>query len=561
MRKATNKWLFVDNPLKPVLTSSEVAYWKQQAHKNIKVGMEFEFNLPEQKGNCKGDNQACPCERTKTDNCWTECANRATCFGTKSINKCVNRAINCEPEDCASCSHFAIDCPGIFCSGFISKCVVCQEFTTNCANCDLRYDPNKNPDNLRNNIRNILDPNECYGRVNKSGVHSITTDGSLLGNKGVEIITNGRRVDYWEFFKMADEIVRTARENGAYMNERCSIHMHMLFSYYGKMMANQMEKLGLPEQISEMEKDMPEIILANLHQLCRRYQNAITWMTTGLNEPHRLTRWEKFRVSILPVSAILNNMKTVADEIGNRSGKNKYGWIHYKYCQFNSNCSIKRFHTEIRVMDGILCPSVIAAVACMYYALFVKAVEISRYGILEVGDADWMAQTETVKNALLNNMKDYGAGDRFGDTKNLHKYYGLLAEESLELVRQLKHILIKVGPAFQILEKLAEKPVSLHRCEGKNWEEIEEIFAVETSKEDKLGIHLKEFIDLRLVSDCTDVDEWVIAVGDALREKQAEDEELELPDNLNEEIDRYVKTRTDGGDMIWSNTLGSVIEI
>jgi hypothetical protein len=197
----------------------------------------------------------------------------------------------------------------------------------------------------------------------------------------------------------------------------------------------------------------------------------------------------------------------------------------------------------------------------MYYALFVKAIEISRYGILEVGDAEWMTQTEKVKNALLNNMKDYGAGDRFGDTSNLHKYYDVLAEESLELVRQLKHILIKVGPAFQILERLAEKPVSLHRCEGKSWEEIESLFAVETSKEDKLGIQLKEFIDLRLVSDCEDMDEWVVAVGDALREKQAEEEDLELPENLTEEIGNYVKSKTDDGDMIWSTTLGSVIEI
>ena len=58
-------------------------------------------------------------------------------------------------------------------------------------------------------------------------------DGSLLGKKGAEVITVGRRVDYWEFYKMAKTIIDTAVTKGAYVNERCSTHMHVLAGYYG----------------------------------------------------------------------------------------------------------------------------------------------------------------------------------------------------------------------------------------------------------------------------------------------------------------------------------------
>jgi len=559
MRSSRERWVFFNHPAKPQLSAADIAYWKSQALKNSKIGMEFEFNLPEQKGSCKGNSNTCPCATMKESDCWKECANKDICFGKKSFDKCLNRALNCDPADCDKCEHYAVECAGIFCSDFVSACVTCKNFVTNCAACELRYDPNRNPDSIRNNVRQVLDPNECYGMVNKSGVHSITTDGSLLGNKGIEIITNGRRVDYWEYFKMAQNICQTAEGHGAYLNERCSIHMHHLLSYYSKLVNNP-EKFGIPQNVSEMERDMPEIVLANLHQLVRRYQNAITWMTMALDEPNRLTRWEKFRVSVLPISAVLNNMSTVCREVSSHSGGNKYGWINYKYCQFGREGGLKRFHVEYRVMDGILAPSAVAAMACLYYSLLVKAIEISRYGILEVGDADWMKQTEVVKAALLNNMKAYGDGDRFGNTRHLSKYYNVLTGESLDLVHQIKHILIKIGPAYQVLEKLAERPIALRRVDGDGWVKIENDLAVETTKEDELEIRLREFIDLRLVSECNNFEEWVLAVSEDLRTDPEGDSET-LPNDLEEAITKYVDNKRNDGDMIWSDTLGTIIDV
>ena len=72
---------------------------------------------------------------------------------------------------------------------------------------------------------------------------------------------------------------------------------------------------SIPNRITELERDMPEIILANLHQLTRRYQNAMTWMFMGLNEPERMTRWEKFRVSVLEISALDRPMNEIMENV------------------------------------------------------------------------------------------------------------------------------------------------------------------------------------------------------------------------------------------------------
>jgi hypothetical protein len=538
-------------------------YWRETLKKILKVGLEFEFNLPDQKGTCKGDSNACPCVRMSTDECWMKCLSDGKCSYLRNPKMCANVTKKCKPEDCLECKNYKenskADCPGMFCVGFVSACFACEDFDINCKTCSNRYDPKKNPDEIRARINQELKPSNSYGEIRDFGVHSITTDGSLLGQKGAEIITVGRRVDYWEFFKMAKTIIDNCVEKGAWANERCSIHMHLLGSYYSKIFSNDdAEAVGIPSQINELERAMPEIILANFHQLCRRYQNAITWMTTGLDEPHRLTRWEKFRVSILEISAILNTMSTVKDMVASNAGGNKYGWVNYNYTSFNPLGDINRLHLEMRVADMLLAPSAVAATACLFHAMMIKAVEISRYGIIEVGDSTWMEQSRTIKNKLLNGTGSYD-GERFSCTKNLAKYYDALSTEAFALVSQVKHILLRMGPAYDVLEKLAEKPCSLRRADGDSWEKIEEDLCVVTTEDDRLHIAIDEGIDLRYVSECKSLDEWIAQTAHIL----AEDSELEVlaEKELTARIEDYITRKRNDGEMIWSDSLGSVIKL
>ncbi|MEA3296164.1 MAG: hypothetical protein U9Q27_03450 [Patescibacteria group bacterium] len=556
MRSNIDRWSFINHPTKPVLNDGEVRYWKAQLAKILKIGTEFEFNLPNNKnGICKGDSNSCPCISMTNNDCWMSCINADTCPIIRSPDRCDNRTGTCNSKDCITCEHFKCECKNIFCPNFTTACFICKDFTLNCDKCPFKYDIAKDPDMIRKNIAAVLKPNNSYGIVSEFGVHSITTDGSLTGKKGIEIITVGRRIDYWEFYNMSKKVIDTATSRGAFVNERCSLHMHVLAAYYGKIAAG--EKFGIPTRINEMEKSLPEIIVSNLHQLIRKYQNAITWMTMGLDNPNSMTRWEKFRVSVLPISAIYNSMIKVRDKVSEFAGGNKYGWINYSNIGFDTFENIKTFHIEFRVADCLICPSATAALACLYYTLVIKAVEISRYGVLEVGDNKWLKHEIKIKDTLLNNTKPYDSGDRFSNTENLLKYQNELIFNSLELIHQLKHLLIKIGPAYEVLEKLAERPIALRRCGGESWTDIEKNLAVVTSKEDSFEIKMNEFIDLRLIDDCKNPNEWSEEIERAFKE----DVEFKKDKNLINEITQYLKKRLEDGEIIWSNSIGAPIKI
>lgn len=336
--------------------------------------------------------------------------------------------------------------------------------------------------------------------------------------------------------------------------------MHVLAAYYGKV-AN--IGSGGGSKVSELERSMPEIIFANLHQLVRRYQNAITWMASGLDDPEHLTRWEKFRVSVLGISAVANNMRDVRGQVEAVSNGTKYGWINYKFCEFDNNGDVKRLHVEFRTMDGLLSPSASAAFACLYYAMFIKAIELSKYGIMEVGDDEWKKQTFKVKDALMNNCADWQEGNkhgRFSDTTNLHKYTDILVAESFELISQLKHILATVGPAYDVLEKLAESPCSIRRCNGAEWLDIEAELAVELTDEGKLEYEISKIIDTRAILGVPDKQSWMEGVVKILQEDKA----LDVPQEVVKIFDRvavHVEEKQSNGEMIWAEKIGTMITV
>jgi hypothetical protein len=427
----------------------------------------------------------------------------------------------------------------------VSACFGCNEFSKNCETCKKRYDPKKDPQNIRHKLTQEFEPTKHYGTVNKSGVVSITTDGSLAGDKGVEIITVGRRVDYWEFYTMIKRILERVSECGGYLNDRTGTHMHVLTSYYER-------------EANEMEKPLPQIVLANFHQLCRRYQNALTWMTIALDDPDHMTRWEKFRVSVLDHSAVKKDMRQVSEDISRscteRGGKDKYGFVNYCMTRFKGE-DIDRFHVEFRQSDSTMCPTYYAALACLHYALVIKAVEISRYGLLKVGDEAWLKKAKQMKELILNGCGDYG-NVRVGNTKKLLDHRDYFIRESLDLVNQLKGILIKFGPSYEVLIKLAERPVAMRRIDGDKWEDIEKSLAVEMKAVDQLELKMSEIIDLRLIDECGSIEEWVSEVQRCIME--ANDLEREVS---RAEIESFVSGKMREGEMIWSESTGCMLSI
>lgn len=551
-----NKWNFFLTDTKPALSAADVRYWKQTLRKIGKVGLELEFNLPEGSGNCDGSNDNCPCSKLLSSDCWSVCIRLEDCnakYGQK-YEWCASRNELCNKDQCAECNIFEFKCAKQFCSHFVSACIDCSGYTRDCTGCAHRIDPEKNPEYIRSSVIKELNPTGSYGAVNGLGVHSITTDGSLLGGKGMEVITVGRRPDFAEFYVMLKEILDAGVKRGAYVNERCSIHMHLLATYFENLVG---KNEGVGPYVNELERPLPQIILANFHQLCRKYQNAITWMTMGLGEEDRLTRWERYRVSVLDISPTTQSMSQVQRSVAENAGGTKYGWVNYNYTNFTAGGDVSRLHFEMRVCDFLVSPSAVAAVACMLFALLIKAVEISRYGLLDLSDSAWLRQAHSIKEVLLNNRKDWKAGDRFSDTSKLKKYYGALADESRQMIGQLKHILMDLGPAYQVLERLAEEPCALKLVKGITWAEIEEHLKVPVAEETAFDSLLGRYIDLRLIAGCESFDQWVAQVGAAFK-----NEIINIPsEEVETSIRAYYNDKSNNGEVLWSSTIGTVVHV
>lgn len=539
MRDNRDRWKFYEHPSKPKLDPSDIMWWKRMLSNILKVGIEFEFNLPEGKGGCRGDNAGCACIHMD-NNCWQTCVNTGTCSVLKHPAVCSAKTGECSEQKCAECKNYKFKCLELMCADFVSSCITCNKYARNCDGCGKKFDPKFDPSAIRNTLVKELQPSNTYGKINKSGVVSITTDGSLLGDKGVEIITIGRRVDYWEFYEMSSRILTKATSNGAYLNERTSAHMHILSSYYEK------------ENINEMEKPMPQIVLANFHQLVRRYQNALTWITIGLNDPNHLTRWEKFRVSVLDVSAVPRDMQEVMDEVSHNSGGNKYGFVNYLRTRFTPDGLIDRFHVEFREADTAMCPSYYAAIACLHYAFVIKAVEISRYGILKVGSAEWLKKAKEMKEIILNGKGDWNS-NRLGNTPKLLDNREYFITEALDMLNQMKNILIRIGPAYDVLVKLARMPIAMRRIEGLSYEQIEEQIAIARSRESRVDARISEMIDLKIIDQCKDIEEWMNEVAKVL----ANDEiQAQI-----EEIKTVIDTKLREGEIIWSQSIGCILSV
>jgi hypothetical protein len=216
---------------------------------------------------------------------------------------------------------------------------------------------------------------------------------------------------------------------------------------------------------------------------------------------------------------------------------------------------VERFHVEFRQADSTLCPTYYAAIACLHYALLAKAVEISRYGLLKVGDEGWLKKAKEMKKIILNGVGDYDSS-RVSNTAKLLDNVDYFIQESLDLVGQLKGILLKLGPAYDVLLKLAKKPASLRRVDGDKWKDIERDLAVEMGATDKLEIKMSEVIDLKLIDDCRDIKEWVSEV----QKMMLEDADLGREVSTSE-IMEFVENKTREGEMIWSESTGCLLAV
>lgn len=551
---------FQKKPARPALTREKFLYWMDFLPKVLKIGTEFEINLSSPKNVLQiVDDKSCI---HSAKPCVQDCTNLETCLVDRHPTFCLTRDTGrflgkdflCPAKDsddtkaCQSCPAWMLNCRGFECSRYTPFCTVCPSFQRQgevVENINLRMDA----ETVRQEMKQLLKPSGFVGKVGISGALEIKKDNSLENNNGgIEVPTVGRRVYWQSFYNMSKEIIYPIVERGGYVNERCGQHYHILAGYF----KNQKE---LRNPVSELEESLPEIVLANLHQLHRRYELAMFWIMSAGKEWDHITRWARFRQSIWKYSALRNHMQRIQDELGDNivcmggtSQRGKYASVAYHFCEFDKAGDVKTFHIENRIADSALSPAVVTAWAMMTYALVLKATRLSQYGIMEVGDKSYRDAINTIKPTLIEGANREWGSDRKANTENIYNYIPWLRKNCIELINFLKPELNNLGPAYDILLSLADKPCSVRLIEGQNWMQIEESLMnrnetiVDQDSEDEI----REVVDLAGIVDCDNVEMWTEEVAAYLGQSTVQ-------------VINSVSHFINSGQYRWSAPIGAVI--
>ena len=543
----------------------EYKIWRRLLSKVLKVGIELEFNMDNCSGNCKGYNRNCICDNYGDESCGNNCIflkDNLCKLKMTGVSNCLNSLSTCNSSKCITCTNFEFKCGNSTCVNYIPECILCEDLIQKCSNCKHRYNVTKTPGSIRKNVGNDLLATQNFGQVGKHGVLQVVADGSLK-NGGFEVITVGRRFNFDTFDKMLSHILDVTKKNGGYIDERCSLHVHILNEYYTKTNnqngTSRNPDVGKTLNINSFEKPMPNIILTNIVQLWRKYETAIYWLACTLPYNKNITRWKKFRVSLIPYSPILMSFSEIMESIGEIVGKKRYGSLNLA----NTRTDGSRLHLELRVCDMAMSKSYITAMCSLFYSLILKAVDISCYGLLNVEDTLWYEKETSIKNEFVNGAKNSYDSNRLSSFTLTDDHKEYLISKSHELISLLSPILSNFDPAEKILKKLADKPIAFRLIEAINSGKV-------TSEYNKTYLNAMNTynIESELSENVREMDESeksilkIVAVGKIqgcetkgmwIKEVASD---ISIPEVT---IENYINNLVTEGDAYWNKAIGSYL--
>jgi len=243
-----------------------------------------------------------------------------------------------------------------------------------------------------------------------------------------------------------------------------------------------------------------------------------------------------------------------------KAEKPKYAMMNYVPTKYDSAGNVSTLHIEARYLDGNLSPSIITAHACLLYGLMLKAVEISRHGLLKAGTPEYMDKQAEIYNELCNGDGSY-QGARTSDNSNLSPYISDLQEQSLQLIRLVKHTLSRLSPADSILNSLAIRPAAFRLIEGEGWEDIERSLHPKpaTKANTELQKTMQKLVNLGSINDCDSEEEWIKTVAEYLASKEGGAGHVKRVASLQHKINNIMKETVEARQVYWSSSIGSFL--
>ena len=381
-------------------------------------------------------------------------------------------------------------------------------------------------DDLMPEVEAALRPSRDLGDLGPYGVLDVVSE-----HCGVEIQVLGRQPYYPA---LVDQYRRLLAQlpPGIRARPTCGLHYHVL-------------AVGLAEP-------MPEIILANVWNLTRRYAPELRFLTSGGHAPETLCRRRNYcsHLEMVRHTPGTQSMGEIQQHLhDSRQVPEHNNFLNLEHIVFHPDGAIKVLHYENRFPDADLSPTSIVAKAFLFLAMLLKAVEMSQYGVIHVGRiGEWKRKVELL-DLLSNNDGALAASDTSGVTAEVVEELRAGTRDLLELLKPTFDR-FEDNPSFEVLSLLAETPISLLRASGRDWPEIEALLAERAATESGAFDHtdrkLMRCIELAELTGCAAIDAWKWTVAHTL---------FLTP----QELDRRLKALDRLRGLRWDGRVGAVV--
>jgi|GEM_PF-506624 len=381
-----------------------------------------------------------------------------------------------------------------------------------------------NVEAMRSELEQLLKPSRDLENLGELGIYNVVKE-----HCGVEIQIIGRHPHWNALWEQYRKVISILLEKRARMRPTCGLHFHLI-------------DVGLSETI-------PEIIMANLWNLIRRHAPGLKFLFSGGNIREGICRRRQHNAHQEFMTQSPENLKMNQIKQNLKESKNvpeHQNFFNLEHLSFNDNGDLKNFHVELRFPDGDLSPTSIVAKTFLFFALVLKAVEISKYGLIQTGNSMMWERKKELLDFLSNNDGDLARSDTSGignaEIQELQK-------NAMDLLIFLKSIFNRfTNPAYTVLKSLAHKPISLRRIEKDDWKGIENelrSIAIYPFFIDLLDAKIIKIIELGLVKGKNSMEEWLNHVAHM----------TDIPKNeIKLRIDGYIEKYP-----IWDIELGSYV--
>ncbi len=313
-------------------------------------------------------------------------------------------------------------------------------------------------------IAQALAPSGSLERLGPNGVLDV-----LVEHCGIEIRVIGRHPYFRALHQQYVQIMDVLAGHGSRPRATCGLHFHLLSP--------------------SLAEPVPEIILANLWNLTRRYAPELRFITSGGDKREALCRrrnhtshLEMVNLSpgIMPMAEIQQVLKK------SRKVPEHQNFLNLERMMFTETGDVLPFHLEFRFPDADISATSVTAKTFLFMAILLKAVDLSQYGVIHVGKIQpWRRKIELL-DMLSNNEGNLATSDTTAVSDDIIEE---LRQGSYELLDLLAPIFDRFNdnPALDVLLALAERPISLMRCAGYDWSQIETLLA-ERAALDNVGL-------------------------------------------------------------------------